>query len=72
MDNLHQSVDLIVQTVQQAQLNHLAIEFLTPEALYSTFADVKEAALANQATLMIEQAIWLKSPSRTCQTTTGP
>jgi len=45
---------------------------LTPEALYSTFADVKEAALANQATLMIEQAIWLKSPSRTCRTRTGP
>jgi len=56
IDNLHRSVDLIIQTVQQAQQNRLAIEFLTPQVLQDTFNDVKEAAVANQATLMIEQA----------------
>ena len=56
IDSLHRAIDLIIQTVQQAQQNRLAIEFLTPQVMADTFHDVSEAAIANSATLMIEQA----------------
>ena len=56
IDSLHRAIDLIVQTVQQAQQNRLAIEFLSPTVLQETFKDVSDAATVNQATLMIDQA----------------
>jgi len=55
INGLHRAISLIFNTVQQAQDNRLAIEFLSPTVLQSTFKDVTAAAQINQCTLLLEQ-----------------
>jgi len=53
---LHRALDLLVQAIQEAQKSKLASEFLRPDVLEVTFADVSVAAAESHCKMVIENA----------------
>ena len=55
-EGLNHAVDVIVQTIQEAKGNRLAVEFLSPEVLESVYNDVKNIAATSECQILLEQA----------------
>lgn len=60
-EGLNHAVDVIVQTIQEAKANRLAVEFLSPEVLESVFNDVKNIAATNECQLLLDTAADLEN-----------